>query len=66
MFFETIWLMIGFLFCSLGIFGGGIYLYSRLDEKYNLGIGFIVLIILLILCMWTFKFVFLPPYFSFY
>ena len=65
MFFETIWLMIGFLFCSLGIFGGGIYLYSKLDEKYNLGIGFVVLILLLILCMWTFKFLFVVPYFSF-
>ena len=65
MFFEIIWLIIGFLFCFLGIFGGGIYLYGELNTKYNLGIGFIVLILLLILCMWTFKFVFISPYFSF-
>ena len=67
MFFEGIWLMIGFLFCSLGIFGGAILLLGKLDEKYKLPwiFGFIALIISSILCVWTFKFLFIPPYFSF-
>tara|TARA_B100000989_G_scaffold292011_1_gene267288 strand:+ start:73 stop:285 length:213 start_codon:yes stop_codon:yes gene_type:complete len=63
--FTSGYTTIGFFVCFFGIFMGGIYIYSLLSEKYNLEIGFVVLIVLLILSVWAFRFFFLPPFFSF-
>tara|TARA_Y100001970_G_C13871382_1_gene669185 strand:+ start:300 stop:506 length:207 start_codon:yes stop_codon:yes gene_type:complete len=66
MFLASIWLLIGFVFCSIVVFGGSVYLVGQLIEKYKLPtiVGTAAMIPAIIITMWIFKFFFVLPIFS--
>ena len=65
-FLATIWALIGFVFCSIVVFGGSVYLVGQFIDKYKLPtiLGTAAMIPAIIIAMWIFRFFFVLPIFS--